>query len=459
MKKNTLIFGAIFALLLSYFLLVEKKNFATVEPPSRQGPRLFPSVKQADFTYFKIQNENSVVAFRKTDSGDWRMEKPLADRADSVQCENLARSLANLTLLGKIEKKEKLNEYGFNKVSIRLHAEAKSIPPMDMEFGDEDPTNKGIYAFLPADEKIVLVPNFIKQIANKPIAEWRDPEPIHLDQDKITSASFQSPNGTLSFKKVDDAWTMTKPIAQDADADNVQQFLVTFLSIRGMRFVPASEANLFSPFGTFTFSETDKKPAVISLRSAPMARSIRSRAEFEVSASLPSSTSDSARSLHSKRGGDIAIFDLGRAYGVITSDRFIKDLSLNPAHYADRHLVRFNDRLVTKVELTKKNKDYLFEKKGSDWTLNVPQKTRIPPWKAVTILSDLRTIKIDQKTKAPGSFHAAVSLKLWSGNRFIGTVHIGERVKTGKKDLYPARVTPSNKVGMIDAGPLLHDLP
>lgn len=425
MKKKTVIFGAIFVALLSYVLLVEKKNFSKFEPPSRQGPKLF-SIKQEDLQYFRLQNANSIIAFRKNDSGEWRMEKPLIDQADPIQCENLARSVANVTLLGTIDKKESLKDYGFDKVAIRLHIEGKGTAPIDMEFGAEDPTNKGIYAYLTNDQRIVLLPNFIKQIAEKPLGEWRDPAPVHLDQDKITACSFKSPNGSISLKKIDDNWKLTEPVSEEADAEKVQQVLITFSSIRGMSFVPLAQAKSFSPFATLTLTEKDKTPSVITIQ---------------------------------KKGKDYLVLPPDRAYGVLTTDQFLKEISFKPAHYLDLHLVRFQDRLITKVEVVKKGKLFLFDKNGSDWTLVEPQETRIPPWKAVSILSDLRSIKIDPLSKLPSSFHATVSLKLWKGKTFVGAVYIGDRIKVGKKDLYPARVTPSKRAGMIDAAPLFHDLP
>jgi len=424
MKKSTLMFGLAFALLLSYVLLVEKKNFSKFEPPSRQGPKLF-SIKQDDIRYFKIENGKTIIAFRKNKAGEWQMEKPLVDSADPVQCDSLARSVANLNDLGDIEKKENLKDYGFSKVSIKVHVEGDGFTPIDMQFGDEDPTSKGTYAYFTNNQKIALVPNFIKQMANKPIAEWRNPAPVHFDQDKIQACSFASPGVRLTFNKNEDNWFMTSPVKEDADADKVQQLLVTFLSIRGMHFVPVSDIKPFSPFATLTIKEQDKKPTVISIR---------------------------------RNGDNYLVLPPGRAYGVLTTNQFLKDLKMNPSTYEDLHLVRFNDRLITRVDVVKKNKLYQFEKNGSDWTLLHPEKSRIPPWKAVSILSDLRTIKIE-KGSPPAAFNAQVSLKLWTGGHFVGTVYIGDRVKMHKKDFYPARVTPTEKTGMIDAGQLLHDLP
>ena len=159
-----------------------------------------------------------VTALRKTND-TWSIVKPVEAPADRNTVSDVVTNLANLEEQRVVdENAADLKTYGLAapRVELTFHVDGEKEPKRIL-LGEKTPTSTGIYAKLPAGNRIFLVDQALETAADKSTFDFRDKTAIPFDQTKVTSLDLVSAAQSIRLEKSGDEWKLVKPIQAPAD--------------------------------------------------------------------------------------------------------------------------------------------------------------------------------------------------------------------------------------------------
>jgi Domain of unknown function (DUF4340) len=172
-------------------------------------------------------SSGATTGLRKDASGTWTIVQPAAAPADRNSVSDVVSSLANLEEDRVVEENASdLKVYGLAepRIDVTFHVEGET-EPKKVVFGDKNPTGVGIYAKLPATNRVFLVSNSLDATLNKSPFDFRDKTALKIEQDKVNSIELASNAQTIRLEKTGENWKLVKPIQAPADFVTVNGLL------------------------------------------------------------------------------------------------------------------------------------------------------------------------------------------------------------------------------------------
>jgi hypothetical protein len=177
------------------------------------------SYDAAKITQVEVKSSGGeVTALRKTND-TWAIVKPVDAPADRNTVSDVVTSLANLEEQRVVdENAADLKTYGLAepRVELTFHVDGEKEPKRIL-LGDKTPAGSGIYAKLPAGNRVFLVEQALETSADKSTFDFRDKTAIPFDQTKVTSLDLVTSSETIRLEKSGDEWKLVKPIQAPAD--------------------------------------------------------------------------------------------------------------------------------------------------------------------------------------------------------------------------------------------------
>jgi hypothetical protein len=136
-------------------------------------------------------------------------------------------NLANLEEERVVEENASdLRAYGLAepRIDVTFHIEGEKEPKRVL-LGDKTPTNSGVYAKLPATNRVFLVSSTLDTSLNKSTFDFRDKAALKFEQDKINSIELSSAAETIRLEKTGEDWKLVKPVQAPADFVSVNGLL------------------------------------------------------------------------------------------------------------------------------------------------------------------------------------------------------------------------------------------
>ena len=168
-----------------------------------------------------------VTALRKDANGTWTIVQPAQAPADRNSVSDVVTNLANLEEDRVVdENASDLKAYGLAepRIDVTFHVEGDKEPKRIL-VGDKNPTNMGLYAKLPSNNRVFLVGNTLDTTLNKSTFDFRDKAALKFEQDKVTSVDLTSSAQAIRLEKTGDDWRLVKPIQAPADFVSVNGLL------------------------------------------------------------------------------------------------------------------------------------------------------------------------------------------------------------------------------------------
>jgi Domain of unknown function (DUF4340) len=168
-----------------------------------------------------------VTALRKDANGTWSIVQPAQAPADRNSVSDVVTNLANLEEDRVVdENASDLKAYGLAepRIDVTFHVEGDKEPKRIL-VGDKNPTNMGLYAKLPSNNRVFLVGNTLDTTLNKSTFDFRDKAALKFEQDKVTSIDLTSSTQGVRLEKTGDDWRLVKPIQAPADFVSVNGLL------------------------------------------------------------------------------------------------------------------------------------------------------------------------------------------------------------------------------------------
>ena len=205
-----------------YLYFVESKR--PVDDPAAK-PKVFPFESDA-ITELEVKGSSGEVTGLRKSNDTWTIVKPVDAPADRNSVTDIITSLANLQEEREVEANAAdLKAYGLAEptVEIGFRVEGEKEPKRIL-FGDKTPAGTGVYARLPASNRVFLVGTSLQTSADKTTFDFRDKAALAFDQTKVESIELASARETIRLEKSGEEWKIVKPIQAPAD----------FVSVNGL---------------------------------------------------------------------------------------------------------------------------------------------------------------------------------------------------------------------------------
>jgi hypothetical protein len=168
-----------------------------------------------------------VTSLRKGANDTWSITAPVEAPADRTNVSDVVTNLANLEEERVVEENASdLRAYGLAepRIDVTFHIEGEKEPKRVL-LGDKTPTNSGVYAKLPATNRVFLVSSTLDTSLNKSTFDFRDKAALKFEQDKINSIELASAAETIRLEKTGEDWKLVKPVQAPADFVSVNGLL------------------------------------------------------------------------------------------------------------------------------------------------------------------------------------------------------------------------------------------
>src|SRR5687767_21343 len=221
---STLILSVIALGLGGYLYFVESDRPVADE---NAKPKVF-TYDSAKINQVQIKSSaGEVTALRKGADDTWTIVQPVEARADRNSISDVVTNLANLEESRVVdENAADLKAYGLAepRIDVTFHVDGEKEPKRIL-LGEKTPANSGIYAKLPASNRVFLVGTAIETAADKSTFDFRDKSALAFDQSKVTSLELASGAQTIRLEKTGEDWKLVKPVQAPADFVSVNGVL------------------------------------------------------------------------------------------------------------------------------------------------------------------------------------------------------------------------------------------
>jgi hypothetical protein len=189
------------------------------------------NAKKKVFTYdaSKINHVQVTIAggdtteLKKGANDTWTIVKPIEAPADRNSLSEVTTTLANLEEDREVDPNASdLKTYGLAEphIDVTFNVEGEKEPKR-LLLGDKTPAGTGMYAKLPANNRVFLVGVALDTSLNRSAFDFRDKTAFAFDEVKVDSVELASATQTIRLQKTGDDWKLVKPIEAPADYSTV----------------------------------------------------------------------------------------------------------------------------------------------------------------------------------------------------------------------------------------------
>ncbi len=246
--RSTLVLLVVFAGLVAYIYFVESKKS---ESPSGEEakPKVF-ALSADKINEISVKNSSADPTVVKKVDGAWQIVQPVQAAADQSEVQNVTSNLATAEVQRVVDENPRdLKQFGL--AEPRIDIGFKTAADKDFRhllLGDKTPTQADIYAKLPTEKKVFLVPVFLESGFNRSTFDLRDKSVLKFDRNKVDALALTSGDKTVQLAKAGEDWSIAKPIQARADYGTVEG-LIGRLQSAQMKSLVVPEAKDLKEYG------------------------------------------------------------------------------------------------------------------------------------------------------------------------------------------------------------------
>lgn len=246
MRPRTLVILFVLVAVLGAFVWFVERDLPGTEERAEQARRVL-SLESDEVSALTLEWGEERVRLVREEAGadedaaaagkrEWRLEEPLAARADGAEVTTLLDSL------GRLEKKRTLAEP--DRAGLGLEAPRATVTfatgdgETVLEIGAEVPASDTmVMAVRGRPEAYVVADTLFDEVTREP-GEWRNKEIFHGERSAVASVRLEPAAGeaVLLSRRGEDFWVEV-PVVDRADRDRVNRLLGELVGLRASRFV------------------------------------------------------------------------------------------------------------------------------------------------------------------------------------------------------------------------------
>jgi hypothetical protein len=381
--RNTILLLILGVGLFAYIRFVDSKKLSTEELLAQKGKVVDVDRSGADAV--TIRNSEGSIQLKKNSEGNWLLESPVKDRADSLAIATLFTSLEGLRM--EPIPAGKNGEYGLTKGDVSIKVNGKTS--FELLIGKETAVEGKVYMRIEGKDTAYVASKDLRDQASKGIKDWRDRKLSDLTATQVNKVIVKTAKGEVEAEKTSNHWSLTRPFKGRADDQKVIDLISNATTPRIEEFVADSKDlgafGLNEPRATVTFhAEGVKEPVVLQIGNAK-----------------PVEKKDEKKPEPEKPAAPTHVYvKLSNRDGVFTVPVAIESLlNTQPNDLRDQNLMRVQSDMVDRITLEAPGgQKIVLGRNGEEWVRKVEKQndTPVSSGAANKLLSDLTTMKVER---------------------------------------------------------------
>ena len=386
--RNTILLLILGIGLFAYIRFVDSKKLSTDELLAQKGKVV--AVDRSGTDAVTIRNSEGSLQLKKAPDGNWLIEAPVKDHADSLAISTLFTSLESLRMEPlPAGKGGGLAEYGLTKGDVSIKVSGKDS--FELLIGKETAVEGKVYMRVEGKDLAYVASKDLRDQATKSIKDWRDRKLSDLTATQVNKVGIKTAKGEFEAEKTSNHWSLTRPFKGRADDQKLTDLISNATTPRIEDFIADTKDlgafGLNEPRATITFhADGVKEPVVLQIGNAKKT----DKPEEKKDESKPEPATPAAPT-H-------VYVKLSNRDGVFTVPAAIESLiSTQPNDLRDQSLMRVQTDLVDRITLEAPGRGKIvLGRNGEEWVRKIEKQTDVPVngGAANKLLSDLTTMKV-----------------------------------------------------------------
>ena len=386
--RNTILLLILGIGLFAYIRFVDSKKLSTDELLAQKGKVV--AVDRSGTDAVTIRNSEGSLQLKKAPDGNWLIEAPVKDHADSLAISTLFTSLESLRMEPlPAGKGGGLAEYGLTKGDVSIKVSGKDS--FELLIGKETAVEGKVYMRVEGKDLAYVASKDLRDQATKSIKDWRDRKLSDLTATQVNKVGIKTAKGEFEAGKTSNHWSLTRPFKGRADDQKLTDLISNATTPRIEDFIADTKDlgafGLNEPRATITFhADGVKEPVVLQIGNPKKT----DKPEEKKDESKPEPATPAAPAF--------VYVKLSNRDGVFTVPAAIESLiSTQPNDLRDQSLMRVQTDLVDRITLEAPGRGKIvLGRNGEEWVRKIEKQTDVPVngGAANKLLSDLTTMKV-----------------------------------------------------------------
>ncbi len=238
--RNTIIVLVLFAIVGGYAFIVS--HYSQTEATQK-----LIAVKQDDIAKIELKYSDRDIVLERDKGKPWRLVKPVGADADQSQANNLARAIADGTLVRTVDDKPAdLAPFGLKPPTTTVTVTTFDKKPLpSIEVGKSTPIGFNTYVQLSSNPAVLLTEGAFAAGMNKTVNDLRVRDLMAFKIDDVQKLIIARDNGqSVEIDRDGDNWKIVKPAPSPADDTAVRLALGTLVNARASDFVADAPSNV-----------------------------------------------------------------------------------------------------------------------------------------------------------------------------------------------------------------------
>ena len=385
--RNTLILLALLCGLFVYVKWVDPKFEGTNARNEKKGRPV--QIDRDSVTAVIIRNSEGTLQLTKSPDGNWLIDAPVKDRADSLAMSTLFTSLEGLRMDAvDASKGGTLADFGLTKGDVSIKVNGKNSA--ELLIGKETAVEGKVYMRVEGKDTAYVAAKDLRDQATKGVSEWRDHKLTDLTAAQVTKLGVKTPKGGFEVEKVSNHWALTRPFKGRADDQKLSDLIASLTTPRIDEFVTDAKDlaafGLSEPRGTVTFhAEGVKEPVILQIGSPKKVSTPAEKKEGETKEPETPAPTHTYVKLSTREG----VFTVPVAIDSI--------LTTQPNDLRDQNIMRVQPDMVDRITIEAPGREKIvLGRSGEEWVRKADQQPDKPVngGAANKLLSDLTSTKV-----------------------------------------------------------------
>ena len=243
--RNLGLVTAIFLALAAFVYFYEIKGEKKREEAAEKEKKVF-RFEEKDIASIAIKTPQEEIVLQR-DKDAWKLTKPIETKADKSTADSIASDIASAKIERNLDEQNvNWKTYGLDPPSVRVTAKLNTGKAHEIELGEKDFTDSSVFARIPGQNKVLVLPASLLTSANKKLFDFRDKSVVEFQRDQVRGMTIAVKGKEYSFEKSGEDWVVKQPFQSRGDRGEINSILSDLEFAKVEEFVQPPSSDLKS---------------------------------------------------------------------------------------------------------------------------------------------------------------------------------------------------------------------